>query len=298
MTAVTEHRFRAMAVDVHVVVVDGPADAALRAETRVRDLEDRWSRFLPGSEVTSLNRAGGRPVAVSTETVALMAAAREGWTLTGGAFDPTVRPSVVAAGYPTPDAAEAGRAGPAPGCGGIEIDAAAGTVRFPSGVSFDPGGIGKGLAADLVVGELLEAGASGAMVNLGGDLRVSGSPPAGVDGWTVAVEDPFHPAAEIWRPTLADGGVASSSVRIRTWERDGRTRHHLVDPSTGGEPESDVVAATVVAGTAWLAEVFTKVAMTRSAHEAIEALDDAGLAGVVVDAAGRLNVGSRIGAFA
>jgi thiamine biosynthesis lipoprotein len=136
------------------------------------------------------------------------------------------------------------------------------------------------------------------MVNIGGDLRVSGLPPGGADGWTIAIEDPFHPEAEIWRPTLADGGVASSSTRIRTWDRDGRTRHHLVDPSTGDAPETDVVAATVVAGTAWLAEVFTKVAMTLPAREAVDVLDDAGLAAVVVDTDGRLTVGSRIGAFA
>ena len=36
------------------------------------------------------------------------------------------------------------------GADGIEVDDDEGTVRLPFDVAFDPGGIGKGLAADLV----------------------------------------------------------------------------------------------------------------------------------------------------
>ena len=47
-------------------------------------------------------------------------------------------------------------------------------VRLLDGVGFDPGGIGKGLAADLVATAAVDLGADGAMVSLGGDLRVAG----------------------------------------------------------------------------------------------------------------------------
>ena len=68
-------------------------------------------------------------------------------------------------------------------------------MRLPAGSGFDPGGIGKGLAADIVSAELLAAGARGACVNLGGDLRVTGEAPGG-GTWTVAVEHPGSAAAD------------------------------------------------------------------------------------------------------
>ena len=52
-------------------------------------------------------------------------------------------------------------------------------MRLPAGAGFDPGGIGKGLAADLAVAEALTEGAAGVCVNLGGDVRLEGSAPDG-----------------------------------------------------------------------------------------------------------------------
>src|SRR4029078_51858 len=51
-------------------------------------------------------------------------------------------------------------------------------VRLPAGTGFDPGGIGKGLAADIVVDEIRADGADGVCVNPGGDVRVDGPSPA------------------------------------------------------------------------------------------------------------------------
>ena len=62
-------------------------------------------------------------------------------------------------------------------------------MTLPPGVGFDPGGIGKGLAADLVVDLLLDGGAAGACVDLGGDGRMAGEPPTG--GWRVGIGNPY-----------------------------------------------------------------------------------------------------------
>ena len=65
-------------------------------------------------------------------------------------------------------------------------------MRIPAGVGFDPGGIGKGLAADLVADETMAGGALGVCVNMGGDLRVRGRSPDS-ESWTVAVEHQLAP---------------------------------------------------------------------------------------------------------
>src|SRR2546428_658254 len=81
----------------------------------------------------------------------------------------------------------------------------AGAVRLPVGTGFDPGGIGKGLAADSVVDELRADGAAGVCVNIGGDVRVEGDSPSG-EAWTVAVEHPDRPGA-IARVGIRRGAV-------------------------------------------------------------------------------------------
>ncbi len=72
----------------------------------------------------------------------------------------------------------------------VVLDPVVASVRLVGGVTFDPGGIGKGFASDLVVGELRESGAAGAMVSVGGDVCVDGTPPDGVS-WVIAVSDPL-----------------------------------------------------------------------------------------------------------
>src|SRR5207302_3615788 len=89
------------------------------------------------------------------------------------------------------------------------------TVRLPQGAAIDPGGIGKGLAADIVAEEMLEAGAGGVCVNVGGDLRVAGCPPTPA-GWTVGVDDPFG-GPPLTTLALQDGAIATSSRLGRTW---------------------------------------------------------------------------------
>jgi len=239
----------------HVIAVEPPAGALDRARRRIEQLEARWSRFLPDSEVTRMNRARGRPVLVSADTATLVDLAMAGRRGTGGRFDPTLLAPLVEAGYDR---------SPAVATGG--------------GAGFDPGGIGKGLAADLVVAELLAEGAAGACVNIGGDLRAEGSGP-----WTVDVADPF----DATRPALARlafdaGGVATSSRLGRTWWRDGELRHHLIDPATRRPASTGVVAVTVLTGDAWRAEVLAKAALLAGGEEAFDVLTAGRATGLVV----------------
>lgn len=284
-------RFPAMGSQVHVVAADAPPAVLARASEAIEDLERRWSRFRADSEVSRMNAAEGRPVAVSTATTTMVALAIRGWTATGGAYDPTVLDALVAAGYDRPYeelpadrvAAATAPSPRAPGCAGIAVDVEASTVRLPRGVHFDPGGIGKGLAADLVAATMLRDGARGALVNVGGDVRVAGQPPE--DGWRIRADLGGPPAVEI---ALRGGAVATSSVLRRRWGRAGDTMHHLIDPATGAPAATPFVVVTVVAGTAWLAEVLTKaVVLSGTIEAAARALVGLDAAALAVDGDGR-----------
>lgn len=146
------------------------------------------------------------------------------------------------------------RGGPAGACPAeVVVDRRACTVSVPAGAGFDPGGIGKGLAADLVTAELMADGAVGAMVNLGGDLRVRGTGSRG-SAWPVSIVDPDG-GAPLVTLDLVDGAVATSSPVRRRWVGPDGPAHHLLDPRTGLPRPSGPRLTSVVAGDAWWAEV-------------------------------------------
>jgi thiamine biosynthesis lipoprotein len=261
---VHERRFPTMGSKGHIVVVGGPAELADRGVERLAQLEARWSRFLPTSELSQLNEADGRPLLVSGDTLVLVDALRSAWDLTGGRFDPTVYDAMRELGYVTswPEVVSSvrlDRVRPAPGLGRLEERSADGLVRLPPGIRLDPGGLGKGLAADLVATELKADGAEGVLVNVGGDLRVIGRAPEGPD-WVVAVEAPDAKDGQIAQVQLSDGGVATSTSARRHWQAaDGTPLHHLVDPRTGLPAEPTWRQVTAVSARAWWAEVLATV---------------------------------------
>lgn len=293
-----------MGTDAQIVVVGGPATLFDDAIARVEQLERRWSRFRPDSEVSRLNAMPGEHVVVSRDTMELVLRAIEGWERTAGLFDPTVLSALRTQGYDR-DFAEVpahaitsevrGREAPAPGCAGIECDPGLATVTLPAGVELDPGGIGKGLAADIVTAELLEAGAAGALVNLGGDLRVRGEPVNG-DIWSVAVEDPARAGVELFRFGIADGAVATSSRVRRRWQTADGEAHHLIAPATGRPASSRHATVTAVANDGWWAEVVTKAVLV-GGLEPGAASPLAALVGTV-DESGYLELDPRLAACA
>jgi thiamine biosynthesis lipoprotein len=280
-----------MGADVHVVV-DGPAPLGDLARRLIEDLDARWSRFRPDSEISRLNRAGGQLSVVSQPTFDLIRRAVEGYRRTGGSFDPTLLGDVIRAGYDgdfnhlAPDRQSAPTSDWSRGMTGMLLFPASRAVMLPAGVGFDSGGIGKGLAADLVASELLHAGADGACVNVGGDLRVTGTWAGGVS-WPLAIDHPDG-SPGLARLDVTDGGVATSSTLLRAWTIGGERRHHLIDPATGRPAVSDLVSVSVVAATAWEAEVLAKAGILAGAEQCVATVAEAGGAALAVTVRGEV----------
>jgi len=257
-----------MGTEAHAVVVGGDVALLDRATNRLHDLEQRWSRFLPDSEISKCNALSGRCVEVSPETVRLVAHAAMGWKLTGGTFDPTVLSALCDAGYDRDFRSAIAHAAvlrppasrPSPGCADITWDELECTVSLPAGVRFDPGGIGKGLAADIVTEELITCGAAGALIGVGGDIRVRGKPPTGTT-WDLAIDDASRDDVELLRLGLRDGAIATSSRLQRRWQTRAGHAHHLIDPRTGSPADTHLVAVSVVASDGWWAEIVAKAVL-------------------------------------
>ncbi len=301
---VVHRRFRAMSTGVHVVVVGGPPEVSERIERLVADRHARWTRFDADSELSAVNRSGGRPVRVTAETFDVICQAIDAVALTDGAFDPTVGRALIDAGYDRdfelvaaglaglPDdrpsavvTAWASEAAP-PGWAAIELHHGTGSVVVPPGVVLDLGGIAKGVTADQGVALALALGAEGCCVNIGGDLRVAGRAPS-TDGWTVTLDCPGSP--ETRAVALVDGAVCTSSTVRRRWTgRDGSAHHHLRRPSTGCSLDTGLLTATVISARAAQAEVLTKAVLAAGPDGAAAITEARGATGLVVDRTGAI----------
>ncbi len=288
---IVTHEIPSMGSTAELMIVGGAGTLLVEwALLRLEQLEAAWSRFRPDSDVARLDRqAGSGPVSVSADTADAVGRALSLWYVTDGRFDPTIRRALEAAGYdrtfrmvasdgPVPAAAPR----PAPGCDGLRVDRVHSTVSVPDGAALDLGGIGKGLAADLVATGLIARGARGACVALGGDVRVAGTGPDG-DAWLIPVEDPLDESKTLCTRRLDGSAIVTSTTRFRRWTRGGRELHHLIDPQTGTSADRGVTAVIAAGDEAWWAEGVAKAALIAGVTDGLELLERLGVAALVVD---------------
>jgi thiamine biosynthesis lipoprotein len=247
--------------------------------------EQLWSRFIPDSDISRLNWAEGKPVQVAPLTRQLIAAMISAHTLSLGSYDPTLLPHVLAAGYATSTVdsnAVTSLPASAHAPGHLEgIQFTDETVFMPLGTTLDPGGLGKGFAADLVAAFALEHGAYGVMAEFGGDIVVQGDAPDG-QAWRLGVENPFATDQHIAVVRLLKGAIATSSQLKRRFGKGATETHHLIDPSTELSAQTPVQTVTVIAASGARAESLTKKGFVDKPSEYLEWLPKVGAAGLVI----------------
>jgi FAD:protein FMN transferase len=268
-TRVLDDNFTTMGTVARVVRdSDGEVDVA----TVFAEIDRRLSRFDPLSDLSRLNADRRANVPTGSLLREAVAAALHAASLTGGLVDPTLLGALCRAGYRESRAevrpASLSRAlssaptrrpahpAVAAEWRSVEVDDRAGVIRRPPGLELDLGGSVKGWAADILAERLARCGRCA--VDCGGDLRVAGERG---QPWEVHV---LHPLTGASAHTLLvrSGGVATSGIDARVWERDdGDCAHHLIDPATGRPAWTGLIAATALAPTALEAEALAKAAL-------------------------------------
>jgi FAD:protein FMN transferase len=268
-----------------VVTSDGDRlPAAVEAVKRiVAEFDLACSRFREDSELSALNRAGGREVRVSALMLEAVRAGLRAAELTDGDVDPTLGDALIALGYDRDfglglvgrgageDRGAGGAAWPRPplrfasvaGWRTIRTDAEAGTVALGPGVSLDLGATAKALAADHAAASAQAEAVCSVLVNLGGDLAIAG--PAPPEGWQIRVTDDHRSGLDApgqWI-ALRSGGLATSSTMARRWRSGGVTVHHLLDPASGRPTDGGWRTVSVAAATCLDANIASTAAIVR-----------------------------------
>ncbi len=251
--------WRQIGTRVDVVVKDADLDAIAAVVGATIEAADRaFSRFRDDSELSLVNRSPGRRMAISALFATAVQAALRSAQETDGLVDPSVGRAVRMTGYDRDFSAVRADVGPmpqpmqfesVPGWRAIDFDPYARTVRVPRGVELDLDATGKAVIVDLAAraAAALLPTRAGALVSIGGDIRVAGQPPRG--GWRIQLAEnsdtPSRPDAPV--AVIRDGALATSSTTVRRWRRNGEDVHHLIDPRTGRPCAGPWRTATVVA---------------------------------------------------
>jgi thiamine biosynthesis lipoprotein len=276
--------FQAMGTSFFCILVGADQEICDATFNLANELEAKWSRFISDSEVMILNNNPDIMHEVSDATLRLVSEMKLGFELTQGLYSANIMSELIDLGFaksrtnPANVTTWQARAHSSADLPDVVIDLEAKSVIVPSGVALDAGGIGKGLAADLMSDYAMQLGAMGVAVFAGGDVAVKGM---AVDaaGWQVNISDPNNVDVFIDSVLLSRGGLATSSTM--GWKN--TSGHHIIDPRTHLSCDSDALQATVIAQNAAQAETLAKMCVILGTQAGISRIDSLGAAALIVD---------------
>ncbi len=227
-------------------------------------VDGAMSTWDPDSELSRFNSGpDAAAFPASDELLEVFRAAEEVSQLSQGAFDVTVAPLVQAWGFGAnarmpggPDAAELAVLRRRVGWQLVDIDAEAGSLskRYADTVC-DLSAIAKGYAVDRVTAGLLQRGYTATLVEVGGELRASGTK-RGNAPWRVAIEVPDGLREVHDVIPLTDLAMATSGDYRDYYELDGVRISHTIDPRTGRPIHHALASVTVIHRDATYADAF------------------------------------------
>jgi thiamine biosynthesis lipoprotein len=211
------------------------------------------STYIPDSELSRLNQVrAGEAFTLSADNLTVMNEALRVHEISQGAFDVTVGPLVNLWGF-----GPNGRVTKQPSEESIaEIRQWVGSDKFSLAdkqivkshdkVYIDFSAIAKGYGVDKIADLLESQGITNYLVEIGGEMRLSGKKPDG-KAWSVAVERPVvnrREAQLIFSP--GENGMATSGDYRNYFEENGERFSHTIDPATSKPIKHKLASVTVL----------------------------------------------------
>jgi thiamine biosynthesis lipoprotein len=239
---------------------DKADSVASLAFNRIDELNKKLSDYLDNSELRLLANQVKKEVVVSDDLYRVLKKANEVSEATNGAFD-------VTAGTLIQLWRKTRKTKILPSKLQLEIakqNVGYTYIKFPkknvvllnaNNMQLDLGGIGKGFTADEVIKVLELNGVTSALVDMGGDIRVS-NPPPGKEHWVLAFSYCNMEGKEVLKKIgLKDAAVATSGDMYQYVEIDGKKYSHLINPQTGMALNNSI-QVTIIAKNATLADAY------------------------------------------
>jgi thiamine biosynthesis lipoprotein len=267
---------------------DSPSNERLQrgAAAVLVEINASMSTYRPKSEISRLNREQpGEWFDVSASFLEVLQAALTIGTASDGAYDVTVGPLVDRWGFGpghkldnVPSDSEIQSLLTNVGQAKLQLDSTRPAVLKTTNLSLDFSSIAKGYAVDRVAEYLKQQHVDNFLVEVGGELRLSGRSGRG-DNWRIAIEQPDGGMRDVARTiALTDTAVATSGDYRNFFELNDKRYSHSIDPRTGHPIEHDLVSVTVIHPSAMMADGWATALAVLGSVRAMEVAQEQGLA--------------------
>ena len=232
------------------------------------NLDMSVSPYNKASLISAINE--NKTTRIDAHLRCLLAASREVWQQSGGAFDPTVMPLVNAWGFGNKTGTPPSRAQLDSILTFIGLDKVSlqgdSLIKQDPRVMLDFSSIAKGYACDEIGRMLARNGAANWLVEIGGEVMASGMNSHG-QPWHVSVdmpsnEDDGNASHESVLTLTLDSGAVATSGNYRKWRvEQGKKLSHIVDPHTGDSHAGTLLSVTVIAPDCMTADAWATACM-------------------------------------
>lgn len=146
-------------------------------------------------------------------------------------------------------------------------------IKLKPCVRIDVNGIAQGYSVDVLADYILRKGVKNFIVELGGELRVSGRKQPGDKVFRVGIESPSgddFSAPPMQKVISIDKGAITTSGNYRKFhESKGRKYSHIIDPRSGKSVDNEMISVTVYAKDATTADAFDNALMLMGMKKAL-----------------------------
>ena len=256
-------------------------DAAFK---KIYSLENLMNRYDANSQLSQVNKlAAKEPVQIDKDLFDILQQSVHYSKITNGAFDITVGPLVdlwkkCAEANSVPTDPQLEQVKKIIGYDKFILDVNALSVCFTTeGVSLDLGAIAKGFAADKAVDEMKKCGATGGLVDIGGQIGCFGLTEKG-GNWLIGIRNPAKSESDqvVAKLALSDMAVSTSGNYERFYKIGDRQFSHIFNPTT--EKNADQLASvTIISSNGSCADALSTAVSVLGAQkglELIEKIDD------------------------
>jgi thiamine biosynthesis lipoprotein len=243
-----------MGTSYHITIVADqlpPEDLEQQIERLLSKVDNSMSTYKKDSEISQFNRLPiGQAMTISQEFAEVVEISQKMWQLSNGAFDPTIGPLVDLWGFgpgerhdSIPSSQTIAMTKAKIGFDSVVLKEQ--TLSKTKSVALDLSAVAKGYAVDRVADLLEMLALPDYLVEIGGEIRVSGFNSDGI-AWRIAMELP-QLFAEVDRViNITDIAVATSGDYRNYFEKDGVRYSHTIDPKTGMPIDHNLASVTVL----------------------------------------------------
>jgi thiamine biosynthesis lipoprotein len=257
-----------------------PKNLTEKIDAKLQQFNLSLNPFNPNSIISKVNR--NEPVEVDEWFTTVFNKAQEVSRNTDGMFDITAAPLINIWGFGfekmdeiTPEAIDSLKQ--FVGYQKIRLEGNK-VVKDDDRLTLNASALAKGFACDVIAQLLEEEGVTNYMVEIGGEVTLSGVNPNG-ECWRVGIR---KPELEDTNRTVTieevvqlckKGGIATSGDYQNFYVKDGKKYAHTINPATGYPAEQNILSSTIVADDCITADAYATAFTAMGLEEAVRVAD-------------------------